>query len=807
MTTLAFRPGVLMGDKILSIAAAAALLVGFADLARGGVTFAPILLVVGYLILVPLSLWARRTRDDTRRKTNRRVDFGERPSYGIAALVSLGIFALYLLTLAPSTAMWDTSEYMTAAYTLGLPHPPGNPLFVLLGRFFALLPIGNSVAVRINILAALCSAVAAGMWFLVTERVLGGWLAERWQSVTGAVLGSIIGATAFTVWNQSVVNEKVYTVSLVGIAIICWLMIRWSDDPDGSRADRLLVIVAYLSGLGYANHMAGMLAIPAVTMAVLVRRPRTLLRWRLMLACIGTLVLGLTPFATQPIRAAYFPPINEGEPTGCRTHIAVACTFSRETYRAFMYNVNREQFGKPQLSDRQAPFTAQVGLWWLYFKWQWLRDPHGEYPASQGVFAALFLVLGLFGAWAHRRRDRRSFWYFATYLITVTLLLIYYLNFKYGASQAPELGDTVQREVRDRDYFFIWSFSPWGVWAAMGLVTLWESLARLTTWRRGLLLTSPLLLVALVPLVANWHAASRRGDHSTLAFAHDLLDSVEPYGVLVTYGDNDTFPLWYAQEVEGIRRDVTVAVLSLLNTDWYVRGIIRRPIYRYDEARGPALYRGKSWPAPTTSPLHLSLAEADSIPDYVLVRQPMQLRKTGLTATVAPQNLPQTGDGSGILERKDIAVLRMIADSWPQRPIYFSRTVGNYPQSLGLGAFTLSQGLASKLFLPPASASRDTVNIRGSGWFDLPRSRALFTDVFQGPRAIEERGDWVDRSSVSIPLTYIFAAEELAAVLRSEGQGGPAANVLDTASRIAHAVHEDATYAAIHSAWQSAAPE
>jgi len=88
MTTLAFRPGVLMGDKILSIAAAAALLVGFADLARGGVTLAPILLVVGYLILVPLSLWARRTRDDTRRKTNRRVDFGERPSYGIAALVS-----------------------------------------------------------------------------------------------------------------------------------------------------------------------------------------------------------------------------------------------------------------------------------------------------------------------------------------------------------------------------------------------------------------------------------------------------------------------------------------------------------------------------------------------------------------------------------------------------------------------------------------------------------------------------------------------------------------------------------------------
>ena len=794
-----------MRDKTLSVTAVAVLLIGFADLSRGGTTLAPILLVAGYLVLLPLSLWFGRRENNARLTPVRGARDVEPPSYRGAALVALGVFVLYLFTLAPSTAMWDTSEYMTAAYTFGLPHPPGNPLFVILGRFFSLLPIASSVAVRINILAALCSAVAAGMWFLVTERVLAGWLAERWQRLTGATLGSIIGATAFTVWNQSVVNEKVYTVSLVGIAIICWLMIRWSDDPDGPKGDRLLVMVAYLSGLGYANHMAGVLAVPAAIVAVLVQRPRTLLRWRLVLACVGALVLGLTPFATQPIRSAYFPPINEGEPTGCRTQIALSCTFSRETYRAFSDNFNRVQYGKPDVSVRQAPFTAQVGMWWLYFKWQWLRDAHGEYPAAQAACAALFLVLGLFGAWAHWRWDRKSFWYFATYLFTVTLLLIYYLNFKYGASQAPELADTVEREVRDRDYFFIWSFSPWGVWAGLGLVLLWESLARLTSARRAFVLASPLLLVAFVPLVANWRAASRRGDYSTLAFAHDLLDSVEPYGVLVTYGDNDTFPLWYAQEVEGVRKDVTVAVLSLLNTDWYVRGIIRRPIYKYDEASGPTIYRGKSWPVPAGSPLHLAVT--DSIPDYVLIREPMMLRKAGLTATVAPQNLPQTPDGSGVLERKDIAVLRMIADTWPQRPIYFSHTVGNYAQSLGLGAFTLSQGLASKLFLPPASASRDTVNIRGSGWFDLPRSKALFTDVFRGPRAIEAHGDWVDRPSVGIPLTYIFAAEELAAVLRSEGQSASAAPVLDTASHIAHAVHEDATYAAIHSAWQSATPE
>src|ERR1051325_5331761 len=106
--------------------------------------------------------------------------------------------------------MWDTSEYMAAAYTLGIPHRPGNPPFAILARVCTILPIASNVAVRINILAAICSAVAAGMWFLITERVLVSWFPERWQRVLGGVVGALTGATGFTVWNQSVVNENVY---------------------------------------------------------------------------------------------------------------------------------------------------------------------------------------------------------------------------------------------------------------------------------------------------------------------------------------------------------------------------------------------------------------------------------------------------------------------------------------------------------------------------------------------------------------------------------------------------------------------
>jgi len=705
-----------------------------------------------------------------------------RPSYLAAGAAAFAVFLLYIITLSPSTAMWDTSEYIAAAYTLGLPHPPGNPLFVLIGRVFAELPIAPNVAMRINVLAAVCSAGAAAMWFLITERVLVGWLPYRWQRIAGAAIATILGATAFTVWNQSVVNEKVYTVSLVGIAVISWLMIRWSDDPDGRQADRVLVLVAYLLGLGYTNHMAGMLPALAVAVAVLVRRPRTLLRWKLLLACLAALVFGITPFATQPIRAAYFPALNEGEPTACQNGLKASCTFSKGTYDRFMYNFNRGQYGKPDLAQRQAPFSGQIGMWWYYFKWQWLRDAHGERPGIQALLAAVFLVLGLFGGWIHYQRDRRSFWYFGTLMFSMTLVLIYYLNFKYGATQAPELGNSVEREVRDRDYFYLWSFSAWGVWAGLGLLYIWESLSSLfgtekvklghevveepkrDSWLKG----SPVLALALIPLFTNWSSAPRRGHTDTADFAKDLLNSVEPYGVLVVVGDNDTFPLWYAQEVEGIRKDVVVANTSLLNTDWYTRQLIRRPVYDYDPAKGPALYRNTKWSKPVGPPLRMTPDEADSVPPYMFINKPMSLKVGELNVTLDPQRMTQDGQGNGILQRADVFVLRMIADSWPGRPIYFSRTSGGYARELGFGSNVLTQGLAAKVFIPPAASGKDTAFVQGDGWLDVARTKNLWVDVFQAPKSLIRRGDWIDQPSVGIPYLYVATGLELTEVLRDK---------------------------------------
>jgi hypothetical protein len=693
--------------------------------------------------------------------------------------------------------MWDTSEYITAATVLGLPHPPGNPLFVLIGRVFAILPIAKSIAVRINILAALCSAGSAAMWFLITERVLVGWFDQRWQRIVGGTVAALVGATAFTVWNQSVVNEKVYTVSLFGIALISWLMVRWCDDPDGRKADRILVLVAYLLGLGYANHMAGMIAAPAVGLAVLVIRWRTIMRWKLLLACAGALFLGITPFAMQPIRAGHFPALNEGEPTACRTELTLSCTFSSGTKDAFMYNFNRGQYGKPDLAERQAPFTAQLGMWWLYFKWQWLRDAHYDHEFAQSLLGALFLVLGLLGGYEHFKRDRRSFWYFGALMFTMTIALIVYLNFKYGASQDPDLTG-VNREVRDRDYFYLWSFSAWGVWVSLGLCAAWEAIASLvgrekvkagreTVERptmRAKLLSSPVLLIALIPLFTNWTTASRAGQTDTADFARDLLNSVEPYGVLVTVGDNDTFPLWYAQEVEGVRKDVVVANTSLLNTDWYTRQLIRRPVYEYDAAAGPSIYRGKNWPKPASSPIHMTMAQADSVPAYIQLDRPMTFKSGPITATIDPQRLSIPG----VLQRADIFVLRMISDAFKERPIYLSRTSAGYGNELGLGNYLLTQGLASKIFVPPTVQGKDTVLVSGAGWVDVKRTKVLWDSVFTGQKSIARRGDWVDRPSVGIPYLYVATGLMLSEVLNATGDTASAAKVLAQAKAVAKAV-------------------
>ncbi len=516
----------------------------------------------------------------------------EKPPYQWAALVSLGALALYVTTLAPTTQFWDTSEYIAAARVLGIPHPPGNPLFVLLAHVWGLFPWAAAYAVRINLFAAATSAVAAGCWFLIGDRWLQPIVPVRGPRRLAAVAGALTAATAFTVWNQSVVNEKVYTVSLLSIALVLWLVVRWGDQLSEDRRDHHLLLIVYLLGLTATNHLMGLLVAPAVAVYVLYTDPKVLINPRFLTGAVLVGAVGGSVWAFLYIRAHFYPAIDEGEPT---------------TWDALKAVLNREQYGKPPVTERQATYVAQIGMWLQYFSWQWGRD---WVPSVQRGLAVVFGGLGLLGAWRHWKADRRSALAMTALMVTLTFVLIFYLNFKYGFSQYPDRSQ-LAREVRERDYFFIASYALWGLWVGLGLASVMEAIQGSLETRglgeaRRWMLSTPVLLVAVIPLVGNRLTASRA--HETLArdFAYDILESVEPYGVLVTAGDNDTFPLWYAQEVENIRKDVVVLNLSLGNTDWYLRQMQRRPVYPFDSAGSPAVYQAHSWPQPTGPVLSLS---------------------------------------------------------------------------------------------------------------------------------------------------------------------------------------------------------
>ncbi len=711
------------------------------------------------------------------------------PPYRWAALCFAVVLAIYYATLAPTTAFWDTSEYIAAAKVLGIPHPPGNPLFTLMAHVWGLLPLAEEYAKRINLFAAVTSAGGAGLWFLVTERWIRPVLPARGPRLIAAFAGVLAGALAWTVWNQSTVNEKVYTVSLLSLAAVVWCVVRWADLPEGHRRDRWLVAAVYLTALSSTNHQMGLLGAPVIGVYVLAHDWRVLLKWQFLVACAGAFLIGISiNYVYLPIRAGQYPPINEGEPAGF---------FSQ----ALKDVLARVQYAKPSVGERQpdipgmpAPYPqtpAQFAMYWQYWGWQWGRD----LGRLAGVAAGLFTALTLGGLWTLLRHHRKAGLAALTMFGTLTVLLIYYLNFKYGFSYRA--GDPLiineMREVRERDYFYIASFAFAGVLIAAGFAALIRGIGdwlgdRVPAERRYLM-ASPVALLVLVPLLGNRVTASR--DHETLArdFAIDILESVEPYGILITAGDNDTFPLWFAQEVLGVRRDVTLANLSLMNTDWHLRQLRRRELPDFDPSTAAAIWRpgtdlpgaplGDStggWQRPTTPVFSLTLPQLDSLPEVAPAPD----------AAVAIDSLV-VRFGQQYLTRSDIATFLLIRDNLGKRPIYFSWSDGDYPDTtFGLLPYLVSQGMVRRLMPTPVRAdSTRIVYTDGMGFVDLERTQQLLFGVYHPEAAARERPrGWIDPPSGSILQLYGLVYGGHAALLMARGDTAAAAPAQAIADRV-----------------------
>jgi hypothetical protein len=274
-------------------------------------------------------------------------------------------------------------------------------------------------------------------------------------------------------------------------------------------------------------------------------------------------------------------------------------------------------------------------------------------------------------------------------------------------------------------------------------------------------------------LLLNWPYASRAGDYAARDWGYNLLMSVEPYAILFTNGDNDTFPLWYIQEVEGIRRDVTVIVTSYLNTDWYVKQLrdLTRPCSpTVDPTEDPTRilcqrpYRPSAGePRYTHDP-----AEAEAGRQVPLLT----------TDPVSPPTRTAFDLDDDTIERVAQFALSAINASLGDRPVYFASTTNAF-EALGLTPYLIREGLAFRVFNGDIGeeAPEGVVRMEYSplssvvgDWLNVPRTETLIWDVFVHRGGIpDDWSFWPDRSTLGIPNYYAWAHFALAQAAQQRG--------------------------------------
>lgn len=545
----------------------------------------------------------------------------------VPAAVGLVLLAVYAATLAPGVTFWDAGEFVAAGAGFGIPHPPGTPLYVMLLRTSVVLlgAVGVPAAVATGLVSAAATASACALVAALVHRAS--------QDRPASIAAGIVAGTMATVWLNATETE-VYAVSLALSAAIVWSAERagrleslgWStlatylvvlavplhlsallaapaaaylaagraswplDRGAVARACNVLAGAAAALALGRMHAGAGLVAVLVTGAAVLaaVRSseagPRIApaagagVPWRRLVpvwipAALPMLCVALAGSALLVLylRAQHDPAINQGNPS---------------TVGALLDVVARRQYEVAGLWPRQSPLWLQLGNLGLYADWQVARSLGPTIFPTPGrtAMTLLFAALGAYGAVAHWRRDRRTWWAMALLLAAGTVGAAVYLNLKAGPSFGHGiLPPGAAREARERDYFFVLGWWAWGAWAGLGAVAL----------ARRVRLPAAGVGIALLPLMLNWRQVDRTRlpeAELPLATAEGLLGYAPPRGVLFVAGDNDTYPLWYAQRVLGMRRDVTVVTTPLLPADWY-----RDELARRDGLLGAAApWRGRS---------------------------------------------------------------------------------------------------------------------------------------------------------------------------------------------------------------------
>lgn len=675
--------------------------------------------------------------------SNRPAEYDPVAGRRLARIGAAGVFlislAVFVKTAAPTVSFWDSGEFIACAFTLGIPHPPGAPLYLLIGRLFTMLPVWEDPAFPMNLVSAITSALAVLFIYLITVRlVLSGWGDDernviRVSGVVGGAVAALMLAFSDTFWYNAVETE-VYGFSTMLMAMSLWLGLRWMDRAGDATSHRILFLIAYLMGLAGGVHLLCLLTVPTLLMLVWFRKPEILRDPRVWAYAALLFAAGYSTYASLYIRSGLNPMIDENNP---------------ETWANFIRFLGREQYGTESMLlgvfDRRAPFwDYQIRTMYVkYFLAQFpvpgvgfISDAFRQATSHDVQFVRISFVpylLGFWGIWEHRRRDPRRFWAIAALFVLSGVGLSIYLNME-------------DPQPRERDYVFVGSFALFCVWmgiaasaAVRGAYVLRGRVAAVAA--AGLLLAMPGALAA-----ALYPTHDRTGNRFAFDYAANILNSCDPDAILFTNADNDSFPLWYQQEVMGLRKDVRVVNLSLLNTPWYIKQLRdlepEVPIRYTDDYidrvltahTGPAVMRsGRIWP------------------------EAREAQAAGLRWTVP-------GTPGGVLRVQDVMVLKIVDWNAWARPVYFALTVpdGN---RMGLGDYLEMEGMVFRLVRRKASP----VHVR--------QTRKHLMDVYRF-RGVSDPGVHRNRTARNLLANYPAVFLRLAEVLAEEGDRDGAYEVL-----------------------------
>ncbi|PID27857.1 MAG: hypothetical protein CSB55_07350 [Candidatus Cloacimonadota bacterium] len=729
----------------------------------------------------------------------------------MAFLVFAFTLGVYWLTQARSLSLWDAGEYITCSSILGVPHPPGNPFYILLGRFICLLGLNIPHAVLINFLSGLFSAFAVMFTYLFTVKLASMFEKDKLPIIISGVTGALLTAFSFTFWNNAI-EAEVYSGLAFTINLIIWLTFVWLEKSKDFSDQNIFVLIVYIFFLGFCIHQTSLQIAPAILfiiiyplikdhigtskfwlkaalylfillMAYLIANPIgtaikfpgfpkvafAVLSFALMYfnlkdkiekpAWIWSfvfLLIGLSPHFFLFFRSYFRPFINEGYP---------------HTLDLFMDYVLRRQYGTTSFTVRRASFWYQLDFHLLryfskqFFSFEWIQTVFGSYSfLLKSLFAMLVGGLGLGGAFYQFKKNKHSFAYFFSIFFMVSIAMVFVMN----------LSDA---EVRDRDYFFTTAYNMWAVYMGFGALGLISAVKKFG--KPAVILMSVLMLsVPAVNLISEYKIHDRHKEFIALDYGINILNGLEENAIVFTNGDNDTFPVWYAQAVadphakehvypqtnvqpdsesleaikkamefknkqcKGIRKDVSVANLSLLNTPWYIRQMRDR--------EGILL----------------------GIPDKQIDRiYPAQLPKETKIKIPARGGLPEftiTLPKDKLLWIKDFLVIQIIKENYGLRPIYFAVTVAD---KVGFEDHLINEGMVARL-----------VPEKGKDMVNMERTKKNAEEIYSY-RGIDDDEIYKDEAMKRLLVNYGASFQRMAYKYLQQGKYEIAAENLYKAAR------------------------